>query len=205
VKRLLCSYPFGDVAGHAQDCGLHDARIARRLEGDGVRVNPALPPSGPKGPKRQATRRAGHCVLMHLEIPVPVVRMDHTDHRPSDDFCEILDAEHFETGPIHVQQEAIRRHQLYAGRLGIDDGLEPTFAAFDGFLSRLPVGDVLRRAHHSRESSVIVQDHAALRAKRAHHAVGPDDPIVELEWLVVFGRFLDIPGDGINIVRVEQL
>src|SRR4029078_8641599 len=46
VKRLLCSYPFGDVAGHAQDCGLHDARIARRLEGDGVRVNPALPPSG---------------------------------------------------------------------------------------------------------------------------------------------------------------
>ena len=68
------------------------------------------------------------------------VEFAYLEDGPADDLCQAVDANHLQAGGVHVQQQAVGRHQLHAGWLRVDDGLQSALAAMDDFVGLVSCG-----------------------------------------------------------------
>src|SRR5688572_18335990 len=105
---------------------------------------------------------------MHRTESISVIWVDEVDDRLLCNFIERLGANHFQTGAVHVQQEATAGHHLYTCRLGIDDRLQPAFTTSDDLCGALTVCDVLGRPDEPYDFVGPVEHDPALHMKRPH-------------------------------------
>src|SRR5215210_733721 len=156
LQLLLELLPFSDVAGDAEHHALAFATIDGGIERNDMRVNPALPPVECDDAKLPATRSTGAGRTMHLEIPASIIGMHDVGDVPANHLRRVLRGEHRQAGTIDFKEPSLERYDLHAGRLGVDDRLQPTLTANDDLLGGSARADVERDSDCPGDRTLII-------------------------------------------------
>src|SRR6202030_4023181 len=118
-----------NIAGDAEHRALWTSSADRDVEWHGAGIHRPLAALEAYDAKFQSTWGAADSRAVHRKIAAPVIRMHQKNHRLSNNLGHIVGADHVKPGAVHLQQHAVGRDHLHAGRLRIDDRLQPVFAA----------------------------------------------------------------------------